>query len=158
MLVVPSHAIKRPKLHALITPRTEQWPPLAWYGTLCPGVAPFACLDTTTKYLTQTYNVPLVVAIRYLVHFTLMLVLLAPIEGRRLVQTTHSGWVLLRGASLAAVSLCVGLALSRMPVAETTAIVFLAPIAVVMLAVPLLGERLGRWGWGPVWRGSSAFC
>lgn len=108
----------------------------------------FACLDATTKYLAQSYNVPLIVAIRYLVHFALMLLLLAPLEGRRLIETRHPGWVILRGASLATVSVCVGLALSRMPVAETTAIVFLAPIAVVMLAVPLLGETLGRLGWG----------
>jgi uncharacterized membrane protein len=108
----------------------------------------FACLDATTKYLAQSYNVPLIVAIRYLVHFALMLLLLAPLEGRRLIETRHPGWAILRGASLATVSVCVGLALSRMPVAETTAIVFLAPIAVVMLAVPLLGETLGRLGWG----------
>lgn len=107
----------------------------------------FACMDTTTKYLATRYNVPLVVAIRYIVHGVLMVVLLAPTQGRKLVHTQRTGLVLLRAASLAVASLLMGLALRRMPVAETTAIVFLAPILVVLLAPPLLGERIGGHGW-----------
>lgn len=107
----------------------------------------FACMDTTTKYLATRYNVPLVVAIRYIVHCVLMVVLLAPTQGRQLIKTQRTGLVLLRAASLAVASLFMGLALRRMPVAETTAIVFLAPILVVLLARPILGERIGGLGW-----------
>ena len=44
-------------------------------------------------------------------------------------------------------SLFFGLALQRMPVAETVSIVYLSPILVVLLARPLLGERIGSVGW-----------
>jgi drug/metabolite transporter (DMT)-like permease len=54
---------------------------------------------------------------------------------------------LVRAASLAIVSLLLGLALQRMPVAETTAINFLSPMLVVLLARPVLGERIGALGW-----------
>jgi drug/metabolite transporter (DMT)-like permease len=107
----------------------------------------FACMDTTTKYLATHYNVPLVVAVRYIVHCLLMIVLLAPSQGRRLVRTQRTGLVLVRAVSLAIASLFLGLALRRMPVAETTAINFLAPMLVVLLARPFLGERIGALGW-----------
>ena len=107
----------------------------------------FAGMDTVTKFLTAHYEVPLVVAMRYLLHTLLMVILLAPRQGRRLVQTQRTGLVLVRAASLAIASLCVGLALQRMPVAETTSIVFLAPLMVVLLARPVLGERIGPLGW-----------
>ncbi len=107
----------------------------------------FACMDTTTKYLTTHYNVPLVMAMRYIVHLLLMVAILAPSQGAKLVQTNRTGLVLVRAGSLAVTSLFVGLALSRMPVAETTAILFLSPMLVVLLARPLLGERIGILGW-----------
>jgi drug/metabolite transporter (DMT)-like permease len=107
----------------------------------------FACMDTTTKYLAARYNVPLVIAIRYITHCVLMIALLAPNHGRKLVQTKRTGLVLIRAASLAIASLFMGLALQRMPVAETTAIVFLGPMLVVLLAGPVLGEKIGVHGW-----------
>ena len=107
----------------------------------------FACMDTSIKILTADHSVPMVVAIRYIVHCLLMVVLFAPSQGRKLVQTQRTGLVLVRAASLTAASLFVGLALQRMPVAEMTAITFLAPMLVVLLAGPLLRERIGPVGW-----------
>lgn len=107
----------------------------------------FACMDTTTKYLATHYSVLLVIAVRYITHCLLMIVLLAPSHGMRLLNTKRTGLVILRGASLATASLFMGLALQRMPVAETTAIVFLGPMLVVLFAGPLLGERIRLHGW-----------
>jgi drug/metabolite transporter (DMT)-like permease len=106
----------------------------------------FACMDTTTKYLTATYEVPVVMAMRYIVHCLLMLLLLAPTQGRQLVQTRRTGLVLVRAGCLAAASLFMGLALQRMPVAEATAIVFLAPLLVVLVAGSVLREKVGAAG------------
>ena len=111
------------------------------------GLLLFACMDTTTKYLAERYDVPVIVAVRYMVHCLLMVVLIAPSQGRKLVRTQRTGLVVVRALCLAAASLLVGLALQRMPVAETTAITFLAPILVVLAAGPLLGERIGAVGW-----------
>lgn len=111
------------------------------------GLLLFACMDSTTKYLTQHYNVPFVVAIRYLVHFALMVLVLAPRYSTPLLQTKRRRLVILRAMVLVVASLSVGMALHRMPQAETTAITFLAPMLVVLLACPLLGERIGALGW-----------
>ena len=50
----------------------------------------FACGDATSKYLLTDYNVPLVLAIRYIVHSLLMLAILAPTRGRKIVQTQRT--------------------------------------------------------------------
>jgi drug/metabolite transporter (DMT)-like permease len=107
----------------------------------------FACMDTTTKYLAAIYNIPLVIAVRYITHCLLMIILLAPKYGKKLFQTVRTGLVLIRASSLAIASLFMGLALQRMPVAETTAIVFLGPMLVVLLSVLFLSERISKLGW-----------
>lgn len=107
----------------------------------------FAYNDTTNKLLITEYNVPMVAAIRYIGHCLLMLALVAPFQGREMVRTQRTGLVLVRAASLALGSLLVSLAFQRMPVAETTAIVYLCPVLVVLLSGPLLKEKVGPGAW-----------
>ena len=107
----------------------------------------FSCLDTTTKYLAMHYNVPLVMAIRFIINLVLMVAILGPTYGRQFIPTQRTGLVLFRAGGLTLASLTYGLALQRMPVAETTAINFLAPMLVVLMAGPALHERIGLLGW-----------
>jgi drug/metabolite transporter (DMT)-like permease len=107
----------------------------------------FACSDVVTKYLAMRYPVPLVLAIRYGVNFLLLIALFAPRFGRRLYETKRTGMVLLRAASLVVSSLCMGMALKVMPVAEAIAIVYLAPFGVMLLAGRVLGEKPTWQGW-----------
>jgi drug/metabolite transporter (DMT)-like permease len=111
------------------------------------GVLVLACMDTTTKYLAARYEVPLIVGVRYVVNLVMMVALVAPTQRARLVRTQRTGLVLVRAACLATASLFMGFAFQRMPVAESTSIVFLAPSIVLLLARPLLGERIGVAGW-----------
>lgn len=107
----------------------------------------FAAADVLGKHLMMRHPVAVVQAGRYLVNLVLLLALLGPSMGKRLWQTNRQGMVTLRGLALAAASLTMGLALQRMPVGETVAIVYLAPFLVMLLAVPLLGERVTTVGW-----------
>lgn len=111
------------------------------------ALALFACMDTTTKFLAERYDVPLLVAVRYLGNLLLMVLVLGPAYGRRMAQTRRTGLVIVRGLCLACASLMVGFALQRLPVAEMTAITFLAPILLVVVSGPVLGERPGPVGW-----------
>lgn len=107
----------------------------------------FAALDATAKHLAATYSVPLLVWSRYLVHCLLMVVLLGPRLGRRLVATRRPARQVVRALMLVGCTGCGIAALARMPLAETTAVAFTAPLLVAILAGPWLGERLttGRW-------------
>ena len=111
------------------------------------AVLVFAGMDATTKHLAATYNVPLIVALRYIGNLSLLVAIFAPRKGRALVTTRRTGLVLVRATSLALASLFAGLALQRMPVAETTAVIFLAPFGVMILAGRFMGEKIGLPGW-----------
>jgi len=67
--------------------------------------------------------------------------------GRRIIATERPWLMGLRGLTLVAVTLLGQLALKSMPLAETTALIFVAPLLVALLAAPLLGEqvRLRTW-------------
>lgn len=107
----------------------------------------FACMDTTVKYLAQSYNIPLIVAIRYIVNTLFVVAVFAPRQSQQMLKTQRTGIVLIRAVCLTVMSLLVGLALKVMPVAEMIAISFLSPLMVALLARPLLGETIGFLGW-----------
>ena len=107
----------------------------------------FAMADVITKQQAMRHPVSVVVAVRYLVNLGLLTLFLGPRLGSRLWQTERRGLVFVRGLCLALASLTMGLALRVMPVGETVAIVYLSPFLVMLLAIPLLGERVGLAGW-----------
>lgn len=126
-------------------PLTDQ--PLRGLALIVGATLLFAYNDTTNKLLITEYNVPMVTAIRYIVHCLLMLAIVAPLHGREMVRTQRTGLVIVRAASLALGSLLVSFALQRMPVAETTAIVYLTPVLIVLFSGPLLKEKVGPMAW-----------
>lgn len=111
------------------------------------GVLVLACMDTITKTLVADHPAPLVVGVRYMINCLLLVALLGPSQRTKLFQTTRTGLVLVRGGCLASVSILMALAFTRLPMAEATSINFLAPTLVLLLAGPVLGERIRRRGW-----------
>lgn len=107
----------------------------------------FACMDSTTKHLTMLYNPVVVVATRYIVNLLLLLIFFVPKQGMALFSVQRRGLVWVRGFALAFSSLFAALALQTMPVAETTAIVYLAPFGVLLLSGSILGEKVRLSGW-----------
>lgn len=106
-----------------------------------------AGMDTATKYMVVRYEVPMVMAVRYAIHMLVIAVVLYPRHGPQMIRTQRTGLVVLRSLCLVATSLLMGLGLQRMPVAETTAIFFLTPVAVALLAPAVLDERFGATAW-----------
>lgn len=107
----------------------------------------FSVLDSSVKWLSTEIPVPVLAWGRYATHFLLMLLLLGPRRLGRALRAERPGLQVMRGAMLLG---CTGfgfLALSQMPVAETTAVFFCSPLLVALLAGPWLGEKLtgARW-------------
>src|SRR5690606_15251099 len=125
--------------------------PLRAFAYLTAALICFVLLDATGKRLATEMGIPLISLVRHSGHALLMLVLLAPTLGTMLWRTKRPGLQLLRGLSLAGFTLFFFTALGRLPQAEATAINFIAPFAVMLLAGPLLGERVG---W-PRWMGAA---
>ncbi|MCB1960864.1 MAG: DMT family transporter [Rhodocyclaceae bacterium] len=121
--------------------------PLRGIALLVAAVLCFVLLDSTSKSLSQHWPVSLVVWIRYSVHLALMTILLAPRHGLRLIATRRPGLQVLRALCLLVTSWFIVAALARMPLAETTAIIFTAPLLVTLLARFMLGEQVSALRW-----------
>ena len=107
----------------------------------------FALADMITKQQAMRHPVSVVIAVRYLVNLTFLIVIFGPRLGRGLWAVNRPGLVFIRSLCLTLASLTMGLALREMPLGETVAIIYLYPIAVMLLAVPLLGEKVRLLGW-----------
>jgi len=107
----------------------------------------FALLDATSKHLSQTFNVPLLVWARYSVHLLLMLILFGPSRRLRLIATARPIAQIARALLLVGVTGFAMAAFRVMPLAETTALLFITPLIVALLAGPMLGEHVGSRRW-----------
>ena len=107
----------------------------------------FSLLDTTAKYLVQTYPTGQVVWARYVGHVVLAAVLLLPRHGRGLLQSQRPGLQVIRSLLLFGSTCANFAALQFLQLAETSSIMFSAPLMVAVLAIPLLGEHIGPRRW-----------
>jgi len=116
--------------------------PLKGIFFMCLAVALIAGQEAMAKYLGQSLPMLQVIGARYFGHLVLMIIVLMPRHGltlfkakRPLVQTGRS-LLLLIDTGLFFFSL------TMIGLAEATAIFFSVPILVVLLSIPLLGERV----------------
>ena len=107
----------------------------------------FASHDALSKYLSGFFPVIMVVWARYLIHTLLMAGIFLPQSGLRLLRSKRPLLQLLRALCLLSTSLLFTSALLFIPLAEATAVNFLAPVLVTALSVPLLGEQVTRGQW-----------
>ena len=103
--------------------------------------------DAFSKYLTLYYSFVLVVWARYVVHTSLMLAIFLPRNGRKLWRTQRPLLQVCRALCLLSTSLLFIAGIAWIPLAEATAVNFLAPLMVTALSMPLLGERVSRGQW-----------
>jgi drug/metabolite transporter (DMT)-like permease len=109
--------------------------------------ASFALLDSIAKHLSETYPTPMVAWARYFFHVLVMLAILLPRWGLRLVTTRRPLLQVGRGMCLGLSSITFFAALARMPQAEATAIAAIQPILVTVVAVLWLKELAPRGTW-----------
>jgi drug/metabolite transporter (DMT)-like permease len=123
--------------------------PLASVALVVAATFSFALGDVATKHLTQHHPVPVILAVRYLLNAVLIGVILYPRVGAGIWAVNRHLPVLARSICLALASVTLALALRLMPVGETIAIIYLAPLLVMLLSARLLSERVPRgiWGW-----------
>lgn len=111
------------------------------------AVTLFVLLDATASHLGKAYPVPLLVWARYAVHCLLMVIFLAPSMRMRLISSARPLRQIACALCLVATSFLGMAAFIRMPLAETTALIFMSPLIVTLLAGPVLGEKIGALRW-----------
>ena len=103
-----------------------------------------ASLDATAKYLVRDHSLLLVVWARYVGQMLVVTPFAWHRMGPNFWRTGKLGLQLLRSALLLAATVCFFAALRFLPLAEASAITYLAPMFIVLLSRPMLGERPGR--------------
>jgi drug/metabolite transporter (DMT)-like permease len=111
-------------------------------ATLC-----FAALDATSKHLSQTYPIPMMVWGRYTFHCLMMVIFLAPSMRLQLIATSRPVAQITRALLLVGTTGFSMVGFSLMPLAESTAFLFITPLVVVILSHWLLKESItgGHW-------------
>lgn len=113
---------------------------------LAAGVC-FSSLDATAKYLVQGHALFLVVWARYAGQMLVATPIAWQRAGSGFWRTKHLGIQLARSLCLVVATVCFFGALRFLPLAEGSAITFLAPIFALLLSMPVLGERPTRARW-----------
>ena len=131
-----------PTIHARPAPRTV----LIGIALIVLNSLMWACSDVAAQYLTATVPPVEVTWMRFLVHFILMLPLLAR-GARPTIRTATPGLQALRGVVSAASAVLFIVGLNVLPVADATAITFVSPFIMMALALVFLGERVGMRRW-----------
>ncbi|MDO9023515.1 DMT family transporter, partial [Zwartia sp.] len=128
-----------PEIAALNQQR--QW--LVGCGIFLCALTCFSLLDALAKDLVHRYSAPLVNMARYSVIVVLAFAVMR-VKGVSIHAPKDTRFLLvLRGAMLGVVGICFMPALQYLPLAEGTALYFVAPLMVVILAPVVLGERVG---------------
>ncbi|KFX67668.1 membrane protein [Pseudomonas taeanensis MS-3] len=111
------------------------------------SVACFASHDAVAKYLAGLYPILLLTWFRYLSHTLLMGAVLLPKHGLSILRSQRPWLQLTRALALLGVSLLFVTGLRYVPLAEATAVIFLAPLLVTLLSATLLRERINLAQW-----------
>ena len=107
----------------------------------------FSTLDATAKYLVQDHALFLVVWARYAGQMLIVTPIAWHRGGPGFWRTQHLRMQLARSLCLVMATMCFFGALRFLPLAEASAITFLAPMFAIVLSMPVLGERPTRARW-----------
>ena len=116
--------------------------PLFLLAGLC-----LSSLDATAKYLVRDHGLFLVVWARYAGQMAVVTPFAWRRAGPSFWRTRHPLLQLFRSGSLLVATICFFGGLRYLPLAEASAVTFLAPILIVVLSGPLLQERPNRARW-----------
>jgi drug/metabolite transporter (DMT)-like permease len=109
---------------------------------MCTAASLFPMMNGLAKLMSQDYSSAQVVWARTLSHLVFMLLLFAPKAGARIFRTRRPGLQFVRSCMLIGSTFFYFTALKYVPVAQAASISFTAPLIVVLLAGPMLGEKI----------------
>lgn len=107
----------------------------------------FAAMDAISRHITQTYAIGQILAIRFVFFMIFAIILVGPRRVPASFRTTNLPLQIVRGLILIAEVGIFVVAFRYLPLADVHAVAAAAPLVVVALAGPLLGERVGLHRW-----------
>ena len=110
----------------------------------------FAVQDAIVKFLTDQYPVLQLLTVRIFCVLVFFLSATGLFKGWHILNTAHTGLLLLRGVIAFFAFGSYYLALAVIPMADASAVFMTAPLFITALSVPLLGEKVGVHRWAAV--------
>jgi len=109
---------------------------------MCLASSFFPVMNGLAKLMSQTYSSEQVVWARTLSHLIFVLALFVPQYGWRILRTRRPGVQFFRSCMLIASTFLFFTAIKFVPIAQATSVSFTTPLIVVILAGPMLGEKV----------------
>ena len=109
---------------------------------MCTAGALFPIMNGLVKLLAASYEPQQIVWFRIVSHLVLVAAVFMPRMGLGLLRTRRIGTQIVSSVMMLLSTLFFFSAVKSIPVAEAISVTFVAPLAVVLLAWPLLGERI----------------
>ena len=103
----------------------------------------YATSDATVKSLGGIYSPFQLIFFTQLFSFPLVMLMMISDPKPGNLRPVHPWWVALRTASAVIAGFCSFFAFSNMPLAQVYAIIFASPLIITLLAIPVLGEKVG---------------
>ncbi|WP_224815080.1 DMT family transporter [Hasllibacter sp. MH4015] len=100
--------------------------------------------DTLIKLLSGGYPLHQMVFVRSIIGVVFTAIILRYEGGLRLLRTAQPGLHAIRALLIVAANMLYFAALAVMPLGAAVALFFVAPLFITLLAIPVLGERVGR--------------
>jgi drug/metabolite transporter (DMT)-like permease len=122
-------------------------------ASLCLGVFTFSTQDAIIKYVSDLYPVTQAVVIRSLVALPILACLIHFESGLASALSGRAFWLTLRAGAMFVSYTAYYLAFPVLPLAEAVALFFAAPLFITMMAVPVLGEKVGWRSWAAIFIG-----
>lgn len=107
------------------------------------GMVAISVNDMLIKSLSGGYPLHQIVFTRSAIGLVFSLAVVQVEGGFRILKTRHPWLHLLRGVMVVVSNMTYFVALAVMPLADATALFFVAPLFITLLSVPILGERVG---------------
>ncbi len=120
---------------------------------VCVAVFAISINDMLIKLLSGGYPLHEIIAFRAGIGLLFSLVLVQLEGGWRILRTSTPGLHLVRGLLVVTANMAFYAAVAVIPLAEATALFFVAPLFITLLSIPLLGEKVGLFRLGAVFVG-----
>ena len=131
-------------------PATRPEDPLRGILLVLAATCCFSVSDALAKVLAQTLPPIEVAWLRYVAFVALTLLPLARRGGLRVLRSRQPGLQVLRGVGVVGSAVAFTAAVQALPLAEATAINFVSPAFITVLAILFLGEQVGWRRWAAI--------
>lgn len=117
--------------------------PALGIGLITIGILAISVNDMLIKFLSGGYPLHQMVFTRSSIGICFSLILVQMEGGWGILKTKRPFLHLLRGLLIVVANMSFFAALASLPLADTTAIFFVAPLIITLLSIPMLGESVG---------------